>query len=88
MIARIRIVHADDSNKAIQPRGLFMISEITTLSDTFLEIKSGRFSCGQLWNLEKYDNGVLQCFDATKRTPTDYKDMMQAHDQVMIGGEI
>ena len=50
-----------------------------------LGIKSGRFSCGQSWGLEEYDDVEFQCFAATQRTVPDQKDMMPAHGQFKIG---
>ena len=87
MIVRIRIVHADDvdTNNEIYSWGLFIIPESTTLSEIFLGIKSGRFSCGPSWKLEEYDDIEFQCFAATQRSVPDYKDMMPAHKQLKIG---
>ena len=51
MILRIRIVNGDS---VIQPWSCFTTPDDVSLSDTFMGIVSGRFSCGrELWRLTK-----------------------------------
>ena len=65
MIVRIRFLE-DDST--IQKWSLFSIPDATSLLDTFLGIKSGRFSCGISLDLDEYDEIDFKYSVATKRT--------------------